>query len=220
MATPNATTASMQRRHAIIHTATLEDNRRDTHENGAGRRSFISKSSITGRAPAAGAGFSLMELLVVLTIAAVLMGLALPSFIESLRANRLASTTNLTLATLAYARNEALRAKSGSTVCPRGDNGTSCGKDWNAGLLVWTDDDRDQTFDAAELRRSLEPNGDIAISANNVDEIAFDHQGRSTSTAARSLRLQPDPCTPGQAQVRSISVGAIGQASVSKETCP
>ncbi|WP_082576607.1 GspH/FimT family pseudopilin [Lysobacter sp. Root604] len=220
MATPNAISASTQQRPAIIQTAREEDNRQDAHENGAWRRSFISKPSASRRAPTACAGFSLMELLVVLTIIAVLMGLAFPSFIESLRANRLASTTNLTLATLAYARNEALRAKSGSTVCPRGADGTSCGKDWNAGLLVWTDDDRDQTFDAAEVRRTLEPSGNIAISANNVDLIAFDHQGRSTSTTPRSLRLQPDPCTPGQYQVRSISVGAIGQASVSKETCP
>jgi type IV fimbrial biogenesis protein FimT len=220
MATPNAISASTQQRHAIIQTPIAEDNRRHAHENSAGRVSFINKTAIARRAPTTSAGFSLMELLVVLTITAVLMGLALPSFIESLRANRLASTTNLTLATLAYARNEALRAKSGSTVCPRGEDGSSCGKDWNAGLLVWTDDDRDQSFDAAELRRSMAPNGDIAISAHNVDQIAFDHLGRSTSTTPRSLRLQPDPCTPGQYQVRSISVGAIGQASVSKETCP
>ncbi|SFK32163.1 GspH/FimT family pseudopilin [Lysobacter sp. cf310] len=217
MATPNAASVSTQQRHENTEP---EDNRRSTHENGAERRSLISHAARASRAPATSAGFSLMELLVVLTITAVLMGLALPSFIESLRANRLASTTNLTLATLAYARNEALRAKAGSTVCPRGADGSSCGKDWNAGLLVWTDDDRDQTFDAAELRRTLEPSGDIAISAANVDRIAFDHQGRSTSTTPRSLRLQPDPCTPGQYQVRSISVGAIGQASVSKETCP
>ncbi|MBW8811742.1 MAG: prepilin-type N-terminal cleavage/methylation domain-containing protein [Lysobacter sp.] len=58
------------------------------------------------------AGFTLIELLVTIAIAAILLALALPTFTESIRANRVSTATNQMLATLNFARSEAVRSKS------------------------------------------------------------------------------------------------------------
>lgn len=54
-------------------------------------------------------GFTLLELLVALTIACILMVLAMPSFADFIRGTRLTSTVNELVGTLHYARSEAIK---------------------------------------------------------------------------------------------------------------
>src|SRR5690606_7896913 len=84
------------------------------------------------------AGFTLLELMVVIAIAAILLALALPSFTSTLRSNRVATSTNELLATLSLARSEAVRNTRGAGVCTSADGG-ACGGDWDSGWLVWGD---------------------------------------------------------------------------------
>lgn len=164
-------------------------------------------------------GFTLIELLVTIGLVAILLSVALPSFIESMRSNRLATTTNLALATLSYARSEALRSRSTATVCPRGDDDASCGSSWSLGMLVWSDDNRNERLDAQEVRRVVEPMDGIRIAAT-FEKIEFDHRGRSAADAARQFTLQPEPCKPGASQLRTVNVSLTGQIDMQRGQCP
>lgn len=164
-------------------------------------------------------GFTLIELLIVIGLAAIVLAMALPSFVDSMRSNRVATTTNLTLATLSYARSEALRSRSTATVCPRGAGDASCGSDWGWGMLVWTDDNRNERLDAIEVRRLVEPTQGTLIAAG-FDAVAFDQRGRSTATAARQFALKPDTCKSGSANVRTVSVSLTGQIDMQRGQCP
>ena len=83
-------------------------------------------------------GFTLFELVVTVAIAAVLAGVAAPSFVEMTRDARLGGVVDPVRRALVAARSEATRSRRNVTVCPRASD-TACGTDWNDGLLVFVD---------------------------------------------------------------------------------
>src|SRR5687767_9439407 len=93
-------------------------------------------------------GFSLIELMVTIAIVAILLALGLPSFEGSMRSNRVATTTNEMLASLALARSEAIRSSRESRICASAD-GSTCGAglDWNAGWIIAMDNDQNGSFE-------------------------------------------------------------------------
>lgn len=80
-------------------------------------------------------GFTLMELLVAISIAAILMGIALPSFVETIRSNRLTTQSNDFVTALNFARTESVRR--GKVVVMR-----KTGNNWEQGWQVFVDIDR------------------------------------------------------------------------------
>lgn len=89
-------------------------------------------------------GFTLIELMTVIAIAAILMTVAAPSFIEFQRNSALTSTTNTLTAALNSARSEAMKHGSFAMVVPR------VGTDWASGWRVFVDKNLDQVFDAGD----------------------------------------------------------------------
>src|SRR5687768_3569934 len=83
-------------------------------------------------------GFTLLELMVTLTVAGILLGVGVPSFVDMVRSNRAAANINELSTAFAIARNEAIRRGTNITVC-RSTNGTACGADWADGWIVFVD---------------------------------------------------------------------------------
>lgn len=83
-------------------------------------------------------GFTIIELLIVLTIGAVLAVIAVPSLRDTLNNTRLSSAVGLLVNDLNQARGEAIKRNGRVLVCGRNANGTDCGgvTDWRVGWLV------------------------------------------------------------------------------------
>src|SRR3974390_1606006 len=97
---------------------------------------FIHNSLSATRA----AGFTLLELMTTLTIAAILLSIGVPSFRYVTTANRASSEINALLGDLQLARAEALREGVYVTVCASTDGATCAGATaWNTGWIVFTD---------------------------------------------------------------------------------
>ena len=163
------------------------------------------------------AGFTLIELMVVIALLALLLALGLPSFQGSLRSNRVSTATNEMIASLSLARSEAIRSTRGSGVCSSAD-GTTCGGTWSDGWLVWGDANGNGALDAGEdvLRYSR---GNESLAANGPSvAVAFDSRGRRRATANQVLSLQPADCG-GQPLRRTMTINASGQVRVVKGTC-
>jgi len=97
-------------------------------------------------------GFTTVELMVVLCVAATLATLAFPSFVTLIRTNRLDVSGELLRADLLVARREAIKMNGRVLVCPAGSSPTACGTDysrWAGGWLVCYDLDGDGACDAA-----------------------------------------------------------------------
>lgn len=74
-------------------------------------------------------------------VLAILLGIAVPSFVDTIRNDRLAAEANELVISLTFARSEASKRGIQVTVCPRsGDACAADGSDWGTGWLVFTDD--------------------------------------------------------------------------------
>ena len=95
-------------------------------------------------------GFTLIELIVTLAVAAILLTVGVPAFQEMLRGNRAATHANEFLAALNYTRSEAVKRGRNISLCPSG-NQTACGgTDWSVGWIAFVDADNDGSVDVGE----------------------------------------------------------------------
>ena len=85
-------------------------------------------------------GFTLIELMVTIAIAAILLALAVPSFRALLIANQMTAQTNDLVSDLAFARSEAIKRGVTVTAC-FANTPTTCGAGniWTQGWIVFVD---------------------------------------------------------------------------------
>lgn len=162
-------------------------------------------------------GVTLLELMITVAIIAILGSIALPSFSSALQSNRVATTSNEFMASVAYARSEAMRNNRGAVMCPS-SNGSTCGGTWADGWIVWADQNANGTReDPAEpvLRRQQAL---YKQTAPGNTPIRFSPRGTVASGAA-SVVVQPDGCTTGQPFRRTLEVLGGGMVRISKGNC-
>lgn len=95
-------------------------------------------------------GFTLIELMMTLAVAAILLGIAAPGFVSIIKNNRITTVTNDLLADLALARSEAAKRGQNVSICIS-SNGTSCtGTNWLDGRLVFSDTGTAGTIDGSD----------------------------------------------------------------------
>ena len=96
-------------------------------------------------------GYTAIELMIVMFVAAILATLAAPSFTAMVQNSRLDTYGQLLQADLLIARREAIRMNARVLVCPVPTSGTGCGTDytrWSGGWLVCYDVDANGACDA------------------------------------------------------------------------
>ena len=127
-------------------------------------------------------GFSLIELLFTLIIAAILLAVGAPSFSNVIKDNRLTSQINSLVSALGMARSEALKRSQPVSVC-KSSNGTTCNANWtasNQGWAVFVDADQSGSINAGEeilrVNGTLESGTTLRFSNNFL---TFDSQGSS-----------------------------------------
>jgi len=83
-------------------------------------------------------GFTLVEMLVTIAILAILLGIGVPSFKNSINNSNMVSNANGMIGAFNYARIEAI--KHGNAV-----NVSQLNADWTGGIVVWADSDANGT---------------------------------------------------------------------------
>jgi len=102
-------------------------------------------------------GFTLIELMITVSIAAVLATLAVPSMTSFLTSMRLSSASSLLYGDLNLARAEAIKRNTRVLMCPS-SNGTSCatGTNWAVGWILCVDANSDGACDV--ITTTTDPN--------------------------------------------------------------
>jgi type IV fimbrial biogenesis protein FimT len=167
-------------------------------------------------------GFTLLELLVTLTVASILLSVAVPGFVDVIRNNRAAANANELLTALSIARSEAIKRGARVSMC-RSANGTACGGTWSDGWIVFVDGAASDTAApvvSAVLREWPAPSGAAQVTAQpNIEWVRFLPRGNAVTTGAMPLtyNMEIDGCTGLQA--RDIEVNAVGRTTVSRVGC-
>jgi type IV fimbrial biogenesis protein FimT len=96
-------------------------------------------------------GFTLLELIVTITIAGILVTLAAAGMENFVQSNRLTTTTNELLTDLNVARSEAIKRGRNVGVCTS-NTGTACtASAWTNGWIIFVDTDNSNNFTAGEM---------------------------------------------------------------------
>lgn len=170
-------------------------------EKGRRRPGFPTKRWDLSTPASACGGFTLVELLVAVAIAAIVLALAAPSFQAMLMNNRLSAQVDALTSTLNYARNTALSQAVNVQVCPVGAfNSSTCGASWAAGWMVVSDPAGTPTL----LQSRQIPTGNPVLSSS-AGSVVFDSRGLSTTLSSFKV------CdSRGSAFARSVQVFATG----------
>jgi type IV fimbrial biogenesis protein FimT len=108
-------------------------------------------------------GFTLIELVITMTVVGILAAIAVPSYQGFINSNRLTAATNEFMGDISFARVESMKRQAGNTgkgqvvVCVS-TNGTSCAASpatWTSGWISFWDQDGDNSFNTA--------NGDVLL---------------------------------------------------------
>jgi len=171
-------------------------------------------------------GFTLVELVVTLAVAAIVMAAAVPSFQNFIQNNRITAQANELVTALNLARSEAIKRGVPVRVCTS-VNGTGCAAagGWQQGWIVFSDIDGLGTPDTGTgqclatedclLRVVNGPlDGNATVTAPSLFLV---YQASGMVSAALTFTHTIPQCTGDQA--RTISVSATGRASVTKTPC-
>ncbi|MES1925394.1 GspH/FimT family protein [Salinisphaera sp. T31B1] len=129
---------------------------------------------------AASRGFTLLELLVALAVAAILLGIAIPSYRSMVQRNAMAASVNDLVGALNYARSQAVTRGRAVYVCPSVDQ-SSCSPNsgWGVGWIIYAPDpgsDTPTSVNRVRVRGALD--ADVRISFNgNGNRVIFDANG-------------------------------------------
>jgi type IV fimbrial biogenesis protein FimT len=133
-----------------------------------------------------------------------------------IRNNRLAEQANEIVGAMMFARSEALKRGIRVSVCPGLNDTCSGAMDWNAGIVVFTDDTgtigvRDSTD---VVLRTWRPRNNGFVSSGGATSVSF---VRSGAAAATQIDIYKSGCTGPN--VRRVAVAVTGRVQSSKENC-
>jgi len=112
-------------------------------------------------------GYTMMEILMVIAVAAILVAVAVPSLEDTVSRNARDSIQLDLMSSLALARSQAVTLSTTVSVCHSSNQSTcsnTTGSDWNQGWLVFSDFDADGVVDSGdgdEILRINVPGSDI-----------------------------------------------------------
>ncbi len=171
-------------------------------------------------------GFTLVEMLVVMTISAILIAVAVPSFQWTIARNRISDATNLLLSHLEYARMEATRRGNAISMCRTVDPnvampvcssaivGTVDGNDWAAGWVVFEKVPPNVNAAAVEagdqviFRQQMTAGAARVMIHTNIpggERVAFTPRGTGGITGAGTFAI-----TYGTAPTPAVATRALG----------
>jgi type IV fimbrial biogenesis protein FimT len=156
-------------------------------------------------------GFTLVELLVTLAVAAVLLSLAVPAFTSSQLTSQLRSAANSLVAGAHLARSEAIKRNQVVRMCVSGDGEACSSGDWNQGWII--------EADGEVLFRESAINERYHIAAA-ADSFNFQPTGVD-STAGNFVICRAEPSAGPQERI--VMIDAIGRAWVERTSsgiCP
>lgn len=177
-------------------------------------------------------GFTLIELMVTLAVAAVVLGIGIPSFNSTVLNNRSLALGGELASAINFARAEAVKRSARVSICPSSDGAVCLGSgDWAKGWMVFTDTSASDTTATATVGVVLRHWGDLnnksVVTAKKGSTALAYLRFTSNGALARSNAADVDPRV-FEAHIEGcknkskgkLNVGIAGLVSSVKVDCP
>ncbi|AZG35314.1 MULTISPECIES: GspH/FimT family pseudopilin [Shewanella] len=162
-------------------------------------------------------GFTLIELMVTITVAAILLAIGVPSLTslyEGIRARSVISTIE---SSFVFARSQAVSYGSRVSICPM--TTTSCGSDWTKGFSVFIDNgtlgSMDTTNGIADVvLRKVDAFNSNDFIKSDLSRYSFNPDGMGTNGGSSVFRYCPGKVTSSSSEALNInSSGRISKVT-------
>lgn len=167
-------------------------------------------------------GFTLIELMTTLGVAAIVLSVGVPSFRTIVMDNRLVTQANQFVGAVNLARSTAVRYQRNATACASANYDAavptcSATTDWSNGWIVWVDKNRDTLTSANEVVSVFGPLNE-ASTFTSIGTAGFTYDARGFALAGGDDLTMCDSRT-GETG-RRIRVNAAGRTNISRLGCP
>lgn len=163
-------------------------------------------------------GLTLIELLIAVSLMAVILTTAVPALGYFLEQQRLTAAANQLVGHLNYARYEAVFRNQPVAACPSSD-GLSCtgGNRWDSGWIVYLDPEKKGQPDGAEdILRVVEPQTSLLMHSAGRHRVRFQGHGGAYGTNL-TIRV----CAPDQPDMaRAVIVSNPGRVRATRDVDP
>jgi len=178
-------------------------------------------------------GFTLVELIVTVSVVAILSSIAAPSFRTMLQNNKASVAANEMVSALLLARSEALKRRNNVTVCTSADQTTCAGnseKDFAKGWIVFVDCDKDRVVGSSVDCGNAAPEAEKVVKAGlgtpgmninkggaSVNAHYFTYNFTGRTDVAASFSITSDNSTT---VLKEVAVSLTGRVKTCDGACP
>jgi type IV fimbrial biogenesis protein FimT len=161
-------------------------------------------------------GFTLIELVITMSIVAILLAIGIPSFRYVTTSNRTSGEINDLLGSMQLARAEAIKQGQTVTICASQDHLTCSGQSsWNTGWIMFAGTGAPSNADPI-IRLEMPFSGSDTLQANGTpaaSAVEFNREGFGLNLPAGGLMFTLHDSTGGTSYTRCLQVTFVGAVS-------
>lgn len=171
-------------------------------------------------------GYSLIELLISLTILSVLLAVSLPNFQDTIESNVTNSQAKLFMTTLNLARSEAIKRGTNVGICPSNDGQDCDAASWSTGWIVFVDvngdaDGASGSIDVADIViRVFDALGADSVLTVTTDFLEYNSMGFGATAGVQTMLLCPSTANSDNAHSVEIGISGRGRRIEGGLVCP
>lgn len=165
-------------------------------------------------------GVTLLELMITLTVLAMVIAIAVPASGKLIQMNQSKAVTQQLYRALQFTRAEAIKRGTRVVLCPLDRQTGQCTSNWNQSLAVFPDTNRDGTLpapDAIVLETPPVPAGSLHMSPANRKLIRFDAIGYSPGSMG-NLTYCPRGADTDPGAIRQLVLTLYGRVRWARDS--